>query len=253
MLYHSVSLLSLIISVTTADVPPASAALHAVSPDADRTTTAVQLRLFAGRSRDTRLSIVATSLLTGAAMVATGIILDGRSDDVSKSVGVGLIAGGAAPLLFSAFLLRPSAIEKVNRDFEALSGTGESPEVVQRTLDEEWMRAATKSHSQRRVAGTVEVALGGALTVAGTYLLLARAGVAGMSRNEQYQWGSFLVGPGVPIFTLGVRSLLVDSLEEISWQTHDAGSQASPRPPRISLGMLPTRGGLSTALLMPLW
>lgn len=192
MLVHALPLLSLLLSFTPGDTTgPAR-------PTADHPAPGVELKVYAERSRATRLSFVATSVVTGAAMLATGIVLNRRSDDVSQSVGIGLIAGGAAPLLFSALLLRPSPIEMISANFEAASNGGQNPADLRRATEDEWMRAADSGHRKRIVAGTVEVALGAALSAAGTYLLLAKAGVGSMTRNGQYEVASFLIGPGVP-------------------------------------------------------
>jgi hypothetical protein len=211
------------------------------------------LRLYAERSRHTRRSIITTSVVTGAALLATGIILNDRQDEVSRSIGVGLIAGGAAPPLFSAMLLRPSGIETVSADYDALLSSGADAAYIRRAIEDEWRQAAESGHRKRIIAGGVETALGGALTAAGTYLLLAKP-VWGMSRNGQYEVASVLVGPGVPIFSLGARSLSVDSLEETSWKAYAAMFvTAQPTVPPVTFGIAPARGGLFAAMSTALW
>jgi hypothetical protein len=211
------------------------------------------LRLYAERSRHTRRSVIATSVVTGAALLSTGIVLAKREDEVSQSIGVGLIAGGAAPLLFSALLLRPSGIETVSADYDALSSSGADAAHIRQVIEAEWRQAAESGRRKRIIAGGIETALGGALTAAGTYLLLAKP-MWGMSRNRQYEVASFLVGPGVPIFSLGVRSLTVDSLEETSWKAYDAMFvTAQPTAPPVTFGIAPARGGFLAAISMALW
>ena len=78
--------------------------------------------------------------------------------------------------------------------------------------------------------------------------------VWGMSRHGQYEVASFLVGPGAPIFSLGVRSLTVDSLEETSWKAYSATfvpPQSDAKP--VAFGIAPTRGGFLAAFSTGLW
>ena len=242
------------ILTNVAAVVPAPATVPAAPGcEVDPIAVGTLLRLYAERSRNTRRSVIATSVVTGAALLSTGIVLAKREDKVSQSIGVGLIAGGAAPLLFSALLLRPSGIETVSADYDALSSSGADAAYIRRVIEGEWRHAAESGHRKRIIAGGVETALGGALTAAGTYLLLANP-VWGMSRNGQYEVASFLVGPGVPIFSLGVRSLSVDSLEETSWKAYAAMFvTAQSTGPPVAFGIAPKRGGFLAALSMVLW
>jgi hypothetical protein len=180
-------------------------------------------------------------------------VLAKREDEVSQSIGVGLIAGGAAPLLFSTLLLRPSGIETVSADYDALSSSGANAAYIRRVIEEEWRHAAESGRRKRIIAGGVETVLGGALTAAGTYLLLAKP-AWGMSRNGQYEVASFLVGPGIPIFSLGIRSLSVDSLEETSWKAYTAMFvTARPDVQPVAFGIAPTRGGFQAAMSTAFW
>jgi hypothetical protein len=259
-----VATLSILLANLAADAPAPATAPAALGSaqgttdsgrrcEIDPIAVGTLLRLYAERSRHTRRSIVATSVVTGAALLATGIVLNDRQDEVSQSIGVGLIAGGAAPLLFSALLLRPSGIETVSADYDALMSSGADAASIRRAIEEEWRQAAESGHRKRIIAGGIETGLGGALTAAGTYLLLSKP-VWGMSRNGQYEVASFLVGPGVPIFSLGARSLSVDSLEETSWKAYAAMfATAQPTVPRVTFGIEPTRGGLLAAMSTALW
>jgi len=240
--------LSLILSLDLSARAPVEAATPTAAESA---ALREELQIYARRSRDTRLAFVASSAITKAALLTTGFILDGRADDVSKSIGVGLIAGGAAPLLFSAMLLAPAGIETVSANAGATNDGPASEEI--RRIEGEWMRAAAKGRRTRLIAGTIEIAAGAGLSAAGAYLLLAKGGLWGLTRNGQYEVGSFLIGPGVPIFGVGVRSLLVESLEETSWQAHEARSGTPPPSPPVTGGLVPLRGGFLASLVASSW
>jgi hypothetical protein len=90
-------------------------------------------------------------------------------------------------------------------------------ELVRRT-EADWKRIA-EGHERRISTSLVEVGVGGVASAAGVALLLAQP-LGEMSRTQQYNVGSALVGPGVPILSLGLRGLLQRSVEENSWSAY---------------------------------
>jgi len=200
-----------------------------------------------------RRSIIVTGLVTGAALVPVGIVLWERSDAVSRSIGSGMTIGGAAPLVFSTLSLFPSSIERLDDTFERRRASGmTSNDLIERTLTD-WRDAVDAGRKRRILTGIIEVGLGGAATGVGLGLLLVHP-LKGYDRNQQYMLGSLLLGPGVPILTLGIRSLLQQSIVECAWDKYrTTGAVATTAAPawsalNTSLLLIP-RGAFVTANL----
>jgi hypothetical protein len=189
-----------------------------------------------------------------AVLLPAGIALTQRSDAVSQSVGTGLAVNGGFSLLLTALSLRTSNAELLARRFELRRASGLPHDALVRETEADWSAVADASARRRHTAGVVEVVLGTALTAAGTALLLAPSGTFDMSRNTQYTVGSLVLGPGLPIVSVGVHSILVKTPEEASWERYHAYaassslSTASLSPASLSLtsvGLAPTKGGAS--------
>jgi hypothetical protein len=231
------------------DAPPVD------PPDADTVAAAnlhEALSIAAGNARDARTTVVVTGLVAGAALVPAGVVLAKRSDDVSRSIGVGMSVGGGVPLLFSLLSLRSSEMEHLASSFDTLRASGTSDAALVGQLESDWARMAEARHDRRNLGGAIMVGLGLALTGAGLYMLLRDPGVLGLSRNDQYTAGSFLTGPGVPILSVGIRALLQESIEETSWESYRATKSAHARPDVAlpALSFAPQRGGgVATATL----
>jgi hypothetical protein len=202
------------------------------------------LSIAARSARDARTTVVVTGLAAGAALVPAGIVLAERSDAVAHSIGVGMSVGGGVPLLFSLLSLRSSNMEHLASSFDTLRTSGVSDAALVGRLESDWASMAQASHDRRILVGAIMVGLGSALTGAGLYMLLADPGVFGLSRTDQYSAGSFLTGPGVPIFGVGIRALLQESVEETSWESYCATKSAhAPNLALQSLAFAPERGG----------
>ena len=113
-----------------------------------------------------------------------------------------------------------------------------------RLTEADWERTARGAHTRRIVVGIIDLALGTASTAVGLYFLLSDP-VAKMDRQDQTTLGSSLVGPGIPLVTFGIRSLLQESIEETSWNAYRA-TKAPPKAAILALPALavaPLRGG----------
>jgi hypothetical protein len=98
--------------------------------------------------------------------------------------------------------------------------------------------------------GVLWFVLGTASAGTGLFFLLSDP-VLGMDRNQQYILGSSLVGPGVPVAMLGIRTLLQESVEETSWEAYREMKQVTERSAKASAGpalsVAPLRsGGMAT-------
>jgi hypothetical protein len=235
--------LTSVTAIARADEPPSNP--RAVTGSFEATRLHDALTLAARSARDGRTAGVATGLVAGAALVPAGILLARRSDAVSQSIGVGMTAGGTASLLFASLSLPTSSMERIAASFDARLASGASEDEIVHATEADWAAAADSGHDRRVVRGWISVGLGAALTGTGLYMLLADPGVLGQSRDSQYGVGSFLVGPGVPILGVGLRSLLQESTEEASWKAYRATKGAAPSPiiPVPALSFAPVRGG----------
>jgi hypothetical protein len=220
------------------------------APDAPRDPEVGQmaglLQQSALSARDTRLAIAVTQIAGGGAFLPTGIVLAARKDPVSQSIGIGMAVGGGVPLLFSALSLLPSKMEGLRDHFEERRASHMASEELLRVTADEWRETANASQRSRLITGYVSLGLGSASTAFGMGLLLAKPGFAGLDRNGQYTVGSVLVGPGMPMITAGVFSLLQRTPEESSWETCRATSQRKPTAFRLSapsIGLAPLPGG----------
>jgi hypothetical protein len=150
--------------------------------------------------------------------------------------------GGAAPLVFSTLSLFPSSMERLDDTFERRRASGMASNDLVETTVADWRDAADAGRKRRILTGIVEVGLGGTATGSGLGLLLARP-LKGFGRNQQYMLGSILIGSGLPILTLGIRSLLQQSIVECAWDKYrTAGSVAKT--------VAPTWSALNTSLLL---
>jgi hypothetical protein len=212
--------------------------------EADVQRLSAELHAGAERARENRTASGVVNLVAGAVLLPTGIALRVRADDdVAHSIGIGLTSSGASALLLAGLSLHQSKMESLDDAFRARRDSGmAASEVIAET--EADLRAAAAASADRRAAlGVVEVVAGSVLTAAGLSMYLAPKGALGMDRNTQYSVGSLLVGPGIPLTSLGVHTLLVKSPEETAWQAHHDGTVPQPAVKVQSVGVTPTQGG----------
>jgi hypothetical protein len=207
-----------------------------------------ELAFYAAEGRRERIAMLATSLACGAVLLPAGIVLSERSDAELNLFGLGLIIGGSAQLFGVPFFLIASPMERVSARHHERATSAETDPALLRNTEDDWARAATESRLVRTSVGVVYAALGVAAVPTGLVFLLAQPGVFGMSREPQYNWGSALVGAGVPFVTIGLQLLLRESLAETSWRAHGLAKSSQLQagrvlPRALSVGMLPTRGG----------
>ncbi len=166
------------------------------------------------------------------------------TDAVSQSLGGSMLLGGVFPLVLSGLSLFPSKMEQLRDTFVSRRAGGMGDAELVRLTEADWREAARVGHDRRIVLGGVEVALGAACVAVGAALILAPPGFANMDRDKQYTVGSALVGPGLPVLALGLRSLLLPAPEEIGWGVHRAARGLARAPvPLPSLGLGAVRGG----------
>jgi hypothetical protein len=206
-----------------------------------------ELDLVAEESNRRRLATGLTGLGIGAAMVPSGLVLLGRTDGVARSLVIGMIIGGSAQIASAPLLLIPTRMDELRDTFRSRYRDADSKATV-RALEEEWSLAADSSRQRRHYLGTGLLCFGATNLGAGLTLLLAPAGILGMSRKTQYTLGGVMMGVGVPTTTIGVRYLLEWSLEETSWQSYrtmKSDAEALRDLPTASISVVPTQGGAS--------
>jgi hypothetical protein len=189
-------------------------------------------------------------------MLPSGLVLLGRSDDISRALVVGMIVGGSAQLASVPLQLIPTRMDQIRKKFIERPADEESKASI-RDIEEEWREAAEDSRRKRMFAGTTMLVLGSANLAAGLIFLLAPEGIFGMSRTAQYTWGGITMGFGVPVITISVRFLLEWSLEETSWEAYrtmksDATSLSRFEPHPATLGFAPVPGGAVAFATVPL-
>jgi hypothetical protein len=179
-----------------------------------------ELSAVAATGRRERFTNLATAAASGGVLLPFGIALSQRDDEVLRLIGVGWTVAGSVQLSGAPFLLLASPMERVSARFEERrQGGASSPALVAET-EREWAAAANQSRAVRLWFGGVYGALGAAMVPTGLTFLFASPGIFGMSRTTQYDWGSALVGAGVPFVTVALQMLLRESLAETSWEAH---------------------------------
>jgi hypothetical protein len=199
---------------TAAADPPSAAELRS------------ELGVYAEQGRRERVVTNVTTLVAGAALVPTGLLLAYRHEPLAKSLGVGMTLGGSIPLAFLFATILPSRMERLRDDFDARRAAGVPDSELVPLLEAKWADAARGGHNRRVVVGIIDLSLGAAALGAGTYFLLSNP-VGKMDRNDQYTLGYALAGTGLPLTAFGVRSLVQKSLEETSWDAHRAAHRGS--------------------------
>lgn len=245
-----------------ADEPKGSAEPLDVGPKGKPQSVAVDLErlgteldLYAAEANRTRLASALIGLGVGSALVPSGLVLLGRTDGISRALVIGMIVGGSAQLVSVPLQLIPTRMDEIRDKFISRPANVESKATI-REIENEWHEAAESSHRKRIVVGTTMLIVGSAHLATSLTLLLAPAGILGMSRKTQYTWGGVTMGIGVPVITISVRFLLEWSLEETSWEAYrtmksDAGSLASLRWRLPSIGVAPVAGGALAFATMP--
>jgi hypothetical protein len=241
------ALLTLAVLTSVARADPAPAGAPQASSDAvDLARMDAELQYFAREARLERTFAGSVSLGFAAALVPTGVVVATRGDNESHLVAGGLIAGGATPLLPAFFTLFPSKVEGLEKDFQARQAAGRPASETLAAMERAWFIAAERNRANRIHVGIAGLALGGAALGTSLVFLLAKPGLGGISETGQYAVGSALLGAGVSITTLSLRSLLLPSVEETSWEAYQRAKVGSP--PRAawvlpSVSVAPTRGG----------
>lgn len=201
-----------------------------------------ELDLYAAEAHRARLASALTGLGVGAALVPSGFVLLGRSDGVSRALVIGMIIGGSAQLLSAPFMFIPTRMDELRDDFKQRPRALDSESTVS-ALEDEWRLAAEASRRKRAYVGTTLLILGALNLATGLTLLLAPAGILGMSRGTQYTLGGVMMGVGVPVTTIGVRFLVEWSPEETSWAAYRAMKLDAVPLPSSSVRLVPVPGG----------
>jgi hypothetical protein len=226
--------------------PSAGASDTSTREAVDLALMGAELEYFAWQARRDRAFAGLISLGFAAALVPTGAVVATRGDNESHLVAGGLIAGGALPLLPAVFTLFPSRVEGLEGDFRARLAAGRPASETIRAVEAGWRIAAERNRTSRTYVGIAGLVLGvGALTTSLVFLL-AKPGLAGLDETSQYAVGSALLGAGISITTLGLRSLVMQSVEETSWEAYRRTKFASPSLSAWSapaLSVAPVRGG----------
>ena len=190
------------------DTPPDTRA------DVERLETFVHTA--AQEARTARRASLVAITVAGGALVPAGIVIARRPDELSQSIGIGMTFGGAIPLAFAALSLSPSPMEKFEARFDARRKGGMLSADLTRITTNEWRDLARVSHERRRSDGARRIAMGLVATAIGVGFLRERP-IGSLSRTAQYSIGSVLVGSGVPILQLGIRTRYQASPQETWW------------------------------------
>ncbi len=178
----------------------------------------------AQEARSARRATLVTTAVAGGALVPAGIVIGRRADSLSQSIGIGMTFGGAIPLAFAALSRSPSPMEKFAARFDARRTSGMLGPDLARITTNEWRDLARVSRDRRRSDGTRRMAMGLVATAIGIGFLRERP-IGGLSQSAQYSLGSVLVGSGVPILQLGIRTRFQASPQEMWW---DAFTKEKP-------------------------
>jgi hypothetical protein len=207
----------------------------------------MDLEYFAEQARAARILLGLSTLGVATVLVPTGVVLRTRPDNESHLVAGGLILGGATPLIPAISALFPSAVERLSLDAQARQTAGRPASETLRVIEDGWREAAEQNRRSRLYIGVAGLVLGSAALAAGLVFMLEPSGFGGLSETTQYTLGSAFIGAGVPISALGLRSLVVPSIEETSWEAYvrlKAGAPASAPPVSLpSVSVAPARGG----------
>lgn len=206
-----------------------------------------ELDLHAEEGRRQRIATNVTTATAAVALVPAGIVLWTRSNQLAKTIGIGMALGGGIPLVLVAPTLFPSKLERLRADVERKRAAGMPDAELLRFAETEWEDAAHGAHKRRVIVGIVDLTLGTAATATGLFFLLSGQ-IGNMSRDDQYTVGTSIAGTGVPLATFGIRSLVTRTLEETSWdayrtakrlgESRTEGTSSAP-----TAGITPLRGG----------
>ena len=204
-----------------------------------------QLDLYAAEAHRERLAKALVGVGAGATFLPTGLLLLGRTQDVSHAFVLGLIVGGSAQLATVPLIFIRTRMDEIRDDFLNRQTDKDSMATVDE-FEKRWSLAAAESAQRRTYVGATLVVLGLTNLAAGVAFLLAPAGIFKMSRGVQDTWGGVTLGIGVPVATQGLSFLLEWSPEEASWQAYRAmnlHSGSASRKQIPSVGAAPIRGG----------
>ncbi len=204
-----------------------------------------QLDLYAAEAHRERLAKALVGVGAGVSFLPTGLLLLGRTQDISHAFVLGLIVGGSAQLATVPLIFIRTRMDEIRDDFINRQTDKDSMATVDE-FEKRWSLAAAESAQRRTYVGTTLLVLGLTNLAAGVGFLLAPAGIFKMSRGVQDTWGGVTLGIGVPVATQGLSFLLEWSPEEASWQAYRAmnlhsGGASRKRMP--SIGAVPIRGG----------
>lgn len=204
-----------------------------------------QLDLYAAEAHRARTAKVLTGIGAGATFLPTGLLLLGRTQDVSHAFVIGLIVGGSAQLATVPLVFIRTRMDEIRDDFINRATDRDSAATVDE-FEKRWSLAAAESAERRTYVGTALFALGVTNLAAGVAFLLAPQGIFKMSRGTQDTWGGVCLGIGVPVATQGLSFLLEWSPEENAWQAYremNLHSGSASRWPSPSFRAVPIRGG----------
>jgi hypothetical protein len=224
---------------------PSLAVADEPSP-ADRGELVLQHAIRTG-SEEARQSRVANGLtlgLLGTTALVPGILLASSQDQEKQFIGVGFVAAGSAQLLPVPLTLLQTPIERIDDHLAEGMAQGESPRTLIPRLEGELAEAAARKWTTRRYVGGTLATLGAIGLGVGTSLLLANPN----DRHDQNLWGALSTGLGAPLFTIGMRFLLVRSPEESAWADYQAARAGVGRGDSggltlVSMGVAVTNGG----------
>jgi hypothetical protein len=184
----------------------------------------------AEQAHDHRVATLTLGVVSGAALLPSGIVLASRpSDEVGNILGTGMIVTGSVAMVLGAFELPASNIERMADTFDARREKGMSNAELLRLSYSEWRDEAAAARRTRHFFGGVEAIIGALSTAVGLTMLLASDGLLGLDRDRQYRIGNISLGMGVPFLGVGLRTLLIRSPEEQVWSMTQPGAAQIPR------------------------
>jgi hypothetical protein len=199
---------------------------------------------------DGKLPLLVAGVVVGGAAIPTGAVMLNRDDDaqqiggaIALGVGIGSVLGGILQLFVSN-----GATLDMDEKLEHAMATGAPPDVVVRSVEQQWAQAVADVRTGRKIGGGLSMGLGGLALGAGTVLAMVDTS-DDFTSTEQAVTSSALIATGAFALVGGIQIFVMESPQEVAWNTYAAATGLDPEPlvsaPRLQLGALPGGGGVS--------
>lgn len=201
---------------------------------------------------DAKVPVLVGSLAVGAVAIPTGAVMLGRDDDgqqiggaVALGIGIGSVLGGVIQL----FVNNGATLDMADELDDAVA-SGAPPEVVVRSVEQQWAQAAADIRTGRKISGVLSTGIGAIGLGVGTALAFVDTS-EDFTSTEQAVTASALIATGALSMIGGLQVFFTESPQEVAWNTYAASNDLPEEPiiaaPRLELGAVPGGGGISFA------